>query len=107
MFDFETKLRHLRSLRPTRRGVAGKRSKRQRTTAFEFLEERCCPSTVAPTPDTWTGRGENNLYSNVANWSNGVPNAGQSVVIPTSFAVTMDISATIGNLTIDATSSLS
>ena len=108
MFDFETKLRHLRSLRPTRRGAAGKRSKRQRTTAFEFLEERCCPSTL----DLWTGGGGTNLYSNAANWSLGVvPNNGNSylgspttftVEIPTSSAVTLDINATIDNLTIDA-----
>src|SRR5271166_4413945 len=114
MFDFETKLRHWRSLRPTRRGAAGKRSKRQRTTAFEFLEERCCPSTL----DLWTGRGGTNLYSNAANWSLGVvPNNGNSylgspttftVEIPTSSAVTLDIPATIDNLTIDdPTSSLS
>ena len=105
MFDFETKLRHWRSLRPSRRGAAGKRSKRQRTTAFEFLEERCCPSAV--TPDTWTGLGGDNLYSTAANWSNGVPNNGQSVMIGNSAAVTMDISPTIDNLTIAAGSSLS
>ena len=113
MFDFETKLRHRRSLRPTRRGAAGKRSKRQRTTAFEFLEERCCPSTL----DLWTGGGGTNLYSNAANWSLGVvPNNGNSylgspttfnVEIPAASAVTQDISATIDNLTIDPTSSLS
>ena len=114
MFDFETKLRHWASLRPTRPGAAGKRSKRQRTTAFEFLEERCCPSTL----DLWTGGGGTNLYSNAANWSLGVvPNNGNSyqgsptnfdVEIPASSAVTQDISATIDNLTLDAaTSSLS
>ena len=69
---------------------------------MEALEDRTLLST-----DTWTGLGGNNLYSNAMNWSSGVPNSGQSVVIPTSFAVTMDISATIGTLTIDATSSLS
>ena len=105
MFDFETKLRHWHSLRPTRRGAAGKRSKRQRTTAFEFLEERCCPSTV----DMWIGGAGN--YSNPANWSLGVvPNnttqATYSVVIPTSSSVTLDINPTIDNLTIDAGSSL-
>ena len=68
MFDFETKLRHLRSLRPTRRGAAGKRSKRQRTTAFEFLEDRCCPSTL----DTWIGPATGGNYSTAANWSLGV-----------------------------------
>ncbi|MGC1722661.1 MAG: hypothetical protein WA746_27095, partial [Isosphaeraceae bacterium] len=113
MFDFETKLRHWRSLRPTRQGAAGKRSKRQRPTAFEFLEERCCPSTL----DLWTGGGGTNLYSNAANWSLGVvPNNGNSylgspttfnVEIPAASAVTQDISATIDNLTLDdATSSL-
>src|SRR5271157_557793 len=106
MFDFETKVRHLRSLRLTRRGAAGKRSKRQRTTAFEFLEERCCPSTV----DIWLGGAGN--YSSAAKWSLGVvPNnttqATYSVVIANSSAVTLDINPTIDNLTIDATSSLS
>ena len=106
MFDFETKLRHWRSLRPTRRGAAGKRSKRQRTTAFEFLEERCCPSTL----DLWTGGGGTNLYSNAANWSLGVVpnNTAQTtydVEIPAASAVTMDINPTIDNLTLDAASS--
>src|SRR5208337_2674357 len=114
MFNIETTVRHLRSLRPTRRGAAGKRSKRQRTTAFEFLEERCCPSTgTASTSlvDSWIGGATGN-YNNTANWSLGVvPNnttqATYSVVIPTSSAVTLDINPTIDNLTIDATSSLS
>src|SRR5271157_1263665 len=110
MFDFETKVRHLRSLRPTRRGAAGKRSNR-RTTAFECLEELCCPSTV----DLWLGGAGN--YSNAANWSLGVvPNNGNSydgqpatftVEIAKSSAVTLDINPTIDNLSIDATSSLS
>ena len=108
MFNVETTVRHLRSLRPTRRGAAGKRSKRQRTTAFEFLEERCCPSTV----DMWSGAGSNNLYSNAANWSldvvpNNTTQATYSVVIANSSAVTLDINPTIDNLSIDATSSLS
>ena len=106
MFDFETKLRHLRSLRPMRQGVAGKRSKRQRTTAFEFLEERCCPSTIS---DLWIGGATGN-YSIAANWNNGVPNntaqTTYDVEIPSSATVSMDITATIGNLTIDAGSSL-
>src|SRR5208282_2578280 len=114
MFNIETTVRHLRSLRPTRRGAVGKRSKRQRTTAFEFLEERCCPSTgTASTSlvDSWIGGATGN-YNNTANWSLGVvPNnttqATYSVVIPTSSAVTLDINPTIDNLTIDATSSLS
>src|SRR5271166_3783848 len=73
MFNIEPTVRHLRSLRPTRPGAAGKRSKRQRTSAFEFLEERCCPSTL----DVWSGAGGNNLYSNAANWRLGVvPNNG-------------------------------
>ena len=111
MFDFETKVRHLRSLRPTRPGAAGKRSNRRRTTAFECLEERCCPSTV----DLWLGGAGN--YSNAANWSLGVvPNNGNSydgqpatftVEIANSSAVTLDINPTIDNLSIDATSSLS
>ena len=106
MFDFETKLRHLRFLRPTRPGAAGKRSKRQRTTAFEFLEERCCPSTIS---DLWIGGATGN-YSIAANWNNGVPNntaqTTYDVEIPSSATVSMDITATIGNLTIDAGSSL-
>ena len=107
MFDFETKLRHLRSLRPTRRGAAGKRSKRQRTTAFEFLEERCCPSTIS---DLWIGGATGN-YSIAANWNNGVSEQHRTqttydVEIPSSATVSMDITATIGNLTIDAGSSL-
>src|SRR5271157_2796497 len=106
MFDFETKLRHLRSLRPTRPGAAGKRSKRQRTTAFEFLEERCCPSTIS---DLWIGGATGN-YSIAANWNNGVPNntaqTTYDVEIPSSATVSMNITATIGNLTIDAGSSL-
>ena len=92
--------------------ASGKRSNRRRTTAFEFLEERCCPSTV----DIWLGGTGN--YSNAANWSLGVvPNNGNSrttdrpttftVEIANSSAVTLDINPTIDNLTIDATSSLS
>ncbi len=113
MFNVETTVRHLRSLRPTRRGAAGKRSKRQRTTAFEFLEERSCPSTL----DVWSGLGGNNLYSNAANWKLGVvPNNGTiyngqattfTAEIDNSSAVTLDINPTIDSLSIDATSSLS
>jgi large repetitive protein len=111
MFNLETTVRHLRSLRSTRPGAAGKRSNRRRTTALECLEERCCPSTV----DIWLGGAGN--YSNAANWSLGVvPNNGNSyngepatftVEIANSSAVTLDINPTIDNLTIDATSSLS
>ena len=102
----------MRSLRPTRPGAAGKRSNRRRTTAFEYLEERCCLSTV----DIWIGGATGN-YSNTANWSLGVvPNNGNSyngqpatftVEIANKSAVTLDIPATIDNLTIDPTSSLS
>ena len=96
----------LASLRPTRPGAAGKRSKRQRTTAFEFLEERCCPSTIS---DLWIGGATGN-YSIAANWNNGVPNntaqTTYDVEIPSSATVSMDITAAIGNLTIDAGSSL-
>src|SRR5208337_1568072 len=92
----------------------GKRSKRQRTSAFEFLEERCCPSTL----DVWSGAGGNNLYSTAENWRLGVvPNNGAiyngqsttfDVEIPAGSAVTQDINATIDDLTLDAaTSSLS
>ena len=112
MLNIETTVRHLRSLRPTRPGAAGKRSNRRRTTAFEYLEERCCPSTV----DIWIGGATGN-YSNTANWSLGVvPNNGNSyngqpatftVEIANKSAVTLDIPATIDNLTIDPTSSLS
>ncbi len=111
MFNIDSTVQHLRSLPPMRRGAAGKRSKRQRTTAFEFLEQRWCPSTV----DLWLGGAGN--YSNAANWSLGVvPNNGNSyngqpttftVEIANSSAVTLDINPTIDNLTIDATSSLS
>ena len=93
-------------------GAAGKWSKRQRTTAFEFLEERCCPSTVPQAPtlimDKWVG-GSGNLHSTAANWSNGVPNntaqTTYDVEIPAASAVTMDINPTINNLTLDAASS--
>jgi hypothetical protein len=112
MFNIETTVQHVRSLRPMRRGAAGRRSKRQRTTAFEFLEQRWCPSTYV---DSWTGGAGN--YSNAANWSLGVvPNNGNSyngqpatfsVEIANASAVTLDINPTINNLSIDATSSFS
>ena len=93
--------------------ASGKRSNRRRTTAFEFLEERCCPSTL----DMWIGPATGGNYSTAANWSLGVvPNNGNLVngvattftaEIGNSSAVTLDINPTIDNLTIDATSSLS
>ena len=75
MFNFVTTVRRLHSLRPTRRGAAGKRSNRHRTTALERLEERCCPS---PVLDVWQAGATGN-YSNAADWSLGVvPNNGNS-----------------------------
>ena len=93
--------------------ASGKRSNRRRTTAFEFLEERCCPSTL----DMWIGPATGGNYSTAADWSlDVVPNNGNLVngvattftaEIGNSAAVTLDTSATIDNLTIDATSTLS
>jgi hypothetical protein len=114
MLDFESSLRHLHPFRSGRRGAAGKRSGRRRSCAIECLEERCCPSTV----DIWLGGAGN--YSNPANWSLGVvPNNGNLVGgQPARFTVeiangqhnnsevTLDINATIDNLAIDATNSL-
>jgi phosphodiesterase/alkaline phosphatase D-like protein len=103
-----------RRARITQRGKAAKRQPRFRSTALECLEERCCPSTV----DIWLGGAGN--YSDAADWSLGiVPNNGNLVNgqaatftveiangMHNNSAVTLDQNATIDNLTIDATNSL-
>jgi hypothetical protein len=114
MFGLGTRVRRSRTRGLARRG-AEKPAKCRRTTVFECLEERCCPSTV----DVWLGGTGN--YSNPANWSLGVvPNNGNLVGgQPATFtveiaggqhnnsAVMLDTSASIDNLAIDATNLLS
>ncbi len=100
----------------TQLGSNGKRWRKLGIYALEFecLEPRCCLSTL----DVWLGGTGN--YSNPANWSLGVvPNNGSLVSgLPATFtvaitsgqggnsAVTLDMNATIDNLSIDAASSL-
>lgn len=61
------------------------------------------------TPDTWKGGAGN--WSTAANWSAGVPTSSSNVLIcggcGTASPVTLDISSTINNLTIDSNASLS
>ena len=101
-----------RLLGGARHGAGRDRSRRRRQVVLECLEARVCLSTV----DMWLGGVGN--YSNPANWSLGVvPNNGNPVNgSPATFtveiangpnsAVTLDMSPTIDNLSIDATNSL-
>ncbi len=73
--------------------------------ALECLEGRCCPSTV----DLWTGGTGN--YSDATKWSLGfAPTNGPAdtytAEIPADSTVTLDMNATIDNLTLDSASSM-
>src|SRR5690242_11559539 len=67
--------------------------------------------TVGQTNDSWTGSGGNVFWSTSGNWSAGVPNGNYNVFIDNgssaASAVTLDISPSISNLTIDSDDALS
>lgn len=50
-------------------------ARRFRKLSLDYLEDRCLLST-----DTWTGAGNNGLWSTASNWSTGVPISSQDVV---------------------------
>ena len=108
MFDFETKLRHLRLSGP-RGGGSGETVETPTDHGIRVPGGAVLPE---HRPDLMDRRRRlGNLYSNAANWSIGVvPNnlrrqTTYDVEIPAASAVTMDINPTIDNLTLDAASS--
>jgi YVTN family beta-propeller protein len=76
------------------------------TATFKLIATTSCSGTT----DNWIGGASGN-WSNPNNWSNGVPNSNSVNVCindgnPAPSAVTLDITASIGTLTIDPGSSL-
>ncbi|MFI5457017.1 MAG: RHS repeat-associated core domain-containing protein, partial [Isosphaerales bacterium] len=63
---------------------------------LEPLEARCLLSM-----NTWTGKGNDNLWSDSQNWSNGVPGSSDDVNIPGGFP-TIEYSSAAGATTIDS-----